>query len=57
MRVIVKDDKGDEVFSYASPEKHPGELNTLCSVDNKKVVIAALAESIVIMCDSQFPLG
>ena len=48
MRVIVKDDKGDEVFSYASPEKHPGELNTLCSVDNKKVIIAALAESIVV---------
>jgi hypothetical protein len=56
MRVIVQDDSGKEVFSYAPPEEHPGEENTMCAIDQKKTTIIALAGSIAILCDSIFPL-
>jgi hypothetical protein len=45
MRVIVR-----EIFSYASPERHPGEMQTY------PYVIGELAQGIQILCDSQFPL-
>lgn len=55
LRVIVE--SGEEIiFSYVSPEKRPGELNTMCAINNKKEVIVQLAECIQVLCDSQFPL-
>jgi hypothetical protein len=56
MRVIVTDEKNDIVFSYASPERNPGEENTMCAINDKKEVISELAECIQILCDTQFPM-
>jgi hypothetical protein len=56
MRVIVEDDGGERIFSYASPERHPGEMNTMCAVNKKKAVIIDLAESIQVLCDTMFPI-
>lgn len=56
MRVIIEDDAGERIFSYASPEKHPGEMNTMCPINKKKASVNHLAESIQVLCDSQFPL-
>lgn len=56
MRIIVIDDNGEEMFSYASPESNPGQLNTMCALDQKARVITCLAESIMTLCDTQFPI-
>jgi hypothetical protein len=57
MRVTVTNDNNDIVFSYASPERNSGEENVMCAINDKKEVIVELAESIQILCDSQFPIG
>lgn len=56
MRTVVFDDDGKELFSYASPERYPGQLQTMCSGKHKKSVIIDLAECIQVLCDTQFPI-
>jgi hypothetical protein len=56
MKVIVHDDGGEVVFSYASPKRHPGELQTMCAANKKKDVIIELAECIQVLYDTQFPI-
>lgn len=56
MKVIIQDETGKELFSYADPEKYPGALNMMCAVNEKKAAIIALADSIQILCDTQFPI-
>ena len=57
MRTVVYDEDGKEVFSYASPERHPDELNTMCALNKKKEVIAELAECVQVLCDTHFLAG
>ena len=54
MKIVVYDGDDKVVFSYASPERRPGELNTMCAVYQKKEVIAELAECVLVLCDTQF---
>jgi hypothetical protein len=56
MRVTVTNENNDIVFSYASPERNIGEENVMCAINDKKDVISELAESIQILCDTQFPI-
>ena len=54
MKTVVYDDDDKELFSYASPERRPGELNTMCAINKKKEVIAELAECVRVLCDTHF---
>lgn len=58
MRVIVENNNGDVIFSYASPNRNaiPAGMQTMCALHDKKGVIIELAESIQALCDSQFPI-
>ena len=56
MRIVATDDGGNIVFSYASPERNPGEENVMCAISDKREVIVALAECIQVLCDTQFPI-
>ena len=53
MRVIIEDDNGLRIFSFA---QHYHEKNVLCPINKKKDAIIQLANSIKILCDTQFPI-